>query len=135
MNRKQESQVLRHRKVVEVLDEYPQDAQAVAAFAEVAQGLRERLALVAGIGPRRQSEGATEQKGLHRDALTAGLVKAANALYLLYRKEGNLEAARTRSEYRSLSALLFNGQATAVSKAANQRAADLQSYNLTPAAA
>lgn len=65
-------------------------------------------------------------------------MKAANALYLLYKKEGNLEAARTllrnRSEYRNLSALLFNEQAQAVSRAAIQRAADLGRYNLDAAA-
>ncbi|MBC6700411.1 hypothetical protein [Hymenobacter sp. BT190] len=83
MNRKQESQVFRHRKVVEVLEEYPQETKAVAAFAEVAEELRNKLALVAGISPRRKSEGATEQKGLHRGELTAALVKGSNALYLL----------------------------------------------------
>ncbi|SHJ36984.1 hypothetical protein SAMN02745146_2943 [Hymenobacter daecheongensis DSM 21074] len=136
MDRKQAAQVLRHRKVAEVLDLYPQETEAVAAFAEVAEEFRQKLALVAGLSPRRKSEGATEQKGLHRDALTAGLVKAANALYLLYKKEKNLEAARTlprtRSDYRNLSALLFNEQAAAVSKAATQRVASLKSYNLSP---
>ncbi|MBD2713674.1 hypothetical protein KBK19_01355 [Microvirga sp. STR05] len=134
MDRKQAAQVLRHRKVVEVLDEYPQEVQAVAAFKEAADGFREKLDLVSGVGPRRKSGGATEQKGLNRDELTAGLVKAANALYLLYKKEGNLEAARTllrnRSEYRNLSALLFNEQAQAVSKAATQRVSSLKDYNL-----
>lgn len=138
MDRKQAAQVLRHRKVVEVLDEYPQEVQAVAAFAEVAEELRQKLALVTGISPRRTSEGATEQKGQHRDELTTALVKTANALYLLYKKEGNLEAARTllltRSDYRGLSTLLFNAQAEAVSQAATQRAADLGRYNLSPAA-
>ncbi len=138
MNRKQAAQVLRHRKVVDVLDEYPQQAQAVAAFAEVADELRQKLVLVAGVGPRRKSEGATEQKGLNRDTLVAGLVKAANALYLLYKKEGNLESARTlpltRSEYRNPSALLVTEQAAAISKAATQRAADLVRYNLDAAA-
>ncbi|MCA8832377.1 hypothetical protein [Hymenobacter pini] len=138
MDRKQSAQVLRHRKVAEVLDEYPQQVQEVEAFAEVAEEFRQKLALVAGMAPRRKSEGATEQKSQHRDELTAALVKAANALYLLYRREGNLEAARTlprtRSDFRNLAALEFAAQAGAVSWAATQRAADLIRYNL-PAAA
>lgn len=55
MDRKQAAQVLRHRKVVEVLDEYPQDVQAVAAFKEADDGFREKLDLVSGVGPRRKS--------------------------------------------------------------------------------
>lgn len=135
MNRKQTARMLRYRKLVAVLDDFPTETQAVPAFADAAAGLRERVALVGRLPKRLKSKGATESKATNRQALTAQLVKAANALYLLYRKENKLDAALslplTRSEFNRLEALEFVKEADTIVDAVNLRAADLAArYNL-----
>lgn len=138
MNKQQTARLKRHRKVADVLNAHPDDVQTVPAFAEVAQELQARLTLVNDIPARRTSKGATEQKGQLRDQLETRLLKAANALYLLYRKEDNLEAARTlyrkASEYTRLDALALARVADGLSTAAASRAGDLVAYNLDTAA-
>lgn len=134
----QTARLKRHRKVADVLNSYPDDVQAVPAFADIAQELQARLALVGGIPARRTSKGATEQKSQLRDHLEARLLKAANALYLLYRKEGDLEAARTlyrkASEYTRLNALALARVAADLSAATAARTKYLAPYNLDAAA-
>lgn len=134
MNRQQVARLKRHRKVADVLAEYPTDVQTVPAFAEVAREYAERLERLSGVPARRTSKGATEHKGDLREKLEAGLLKLSNALYLLYRKQGDLEAARTMprksSEYSRLDELELARVAQGISKAGIAQAADLTSYNL-----
>ena len=138
MNKRQTARLKRHRKVSEVLDGYPIDVQAVPAFAGIAQEFQDQLARVSGVPARRTAKGSTEQKGLLRSSLEAKLLKASNALYLLYRKEQNLEAARTLyrkpSEYDRLGDLALAKVGTEVSAIVSARAADLAAYNINAAA-
>lgn len=138
MNKQQTARLKRHRKVAEVLDAYPAQVQAVPAFAEIGQQFQDRLALVSGIPARRTSKGATEQKGQLREQLETRLVKAANALYLLYRKDNDLEAARTLyrkpSEYARLDSLALARTAQDLSRIATSRTPDLDHYGLDTAA-
>ncbi len=138
MNKQQTARLKRHRKVANVLNDHPTDVQAVPAFAEAAQDFQGRLALVSGVPGRRSTKGATEQKGRLREQLEARLLKTANALYLFYRKQNDLEAARSLyrkpSEYTRLDALALSKAATDLSAVATARTADLAPYNLDAAA-
>jgi hypothetical protein len=110
MNKDQLARLARHRKVKQALAEYAAAVAAVPAFAKLAAQFLQQLGLLDGSARKNgvTSEGATLAKSTAGTALIARLVKAANALYLLYKAEepANLtEAAkmhRRASDYVNL---------------------------------
>jgi hypothetical protein len=94
MNRDQSARLKRHQKMASTLRDYPADVAALPAFQDLAttylhqqEELTSALAQTTG-----RSKGATEAKNDHEAALLGPLVRHANALLLLYKKEGNLAA-------------------------------------------
>ena len=110
MNKDQLARLQRHRKVQQVLADYASAVAAVPAFAKLAARYQAQLTLLDGAARKNgvTSEGATLAKSAAGTVLIGRLVKAANALYLLYKAEepANLAAAdqlhRRSSEYTSM---------------------------------
>ena len=141
MNKDQFARLERHRKVKQKLADFKPAVDAVPAFAELAATYLANLTLLDGTAQKRPvtSQGATASNNTASAALTARLVKAANALWLLYRKEKNQEAAakliRRASDYDAMQDLAMATEALNVSAQLTARIADLTAYNLTAAAA
>ena len=114
---------------------------AVPAFARLAAQFLAQLGLLDG-SARKQgvtSAGATLAKGTAGTALIARLVKAANALYLLYKSESNLEEAarmpRHPSDYTAMTDLALATEARDLSQRATARKTELKNdYSLDDAA-
>jgi hypothetical protein len=111
MNKDQLARLQRHRKVQQVLADNAPAVAAVPAFAKLVANYLVQLELLDGVVQRNAitSETAMLAKTATSTALIARLVKAANALYLLYKAEkpANLaEAAklhRRASDYTNMS--------------------------------
>jgi hypothetical protein len=111
MNRRQEKQDKRNQKLVAVLDEHATDVAIIPAMADANLELRRQLGLVQPAVSQqlqgRQGKGATQTKNALEAPLIGQLVKAANALSLLYKKQGHLDRAQAlhlrRSEYEKMS--------------------------------
>jgi CRP-like cAMP-binding protein len=110
MNRRQQNQDKRNQKIVAVLDAHAPELATVPAVAEAAADLRQRLSQVQPALSQqlasREGKGATQAKNNLEAPLIGQLVKAANALSLLYKKTGRLDQALAlllrRSEYEKL---------------------------------
>jgi len=139
MNKNQLARLARHRKVQQTLTDQAPAVASVPAFARLATEFGQQLALLNGAATKNAitSEGATLTKNTAGTALTARLVKVANALYLLYKSENNLEEAakmhRNPTDYRSMGELVFATEAADLSRRAAARAKDLAYYNLNAA--
>lgn len=143
MTKDQLARLERHRKVRKILTDNAAVVAAVPAFARVATAYQAQLTLLDGAAERNavSSEGATQSKSAAAVALTARLVKAANALYLVYKAAvptPNLtEAAklrRRRSDYTSLTALELATEAAALSGRVTANTTLLRTdYNLSAA--
>jgi hypothetical protein len=143
MNKDQFARLTRHRKVKQVLADYATAVAAVPAFAKLSAQYLTQLGLLDGTARRQPvtTAGATETKSTAGTALITRLVKAANALYLLYKAEepANLtEAAkmhRRASDYTRLTELELATEAYDLSQrvAANKVALN-KDYNLTDGA-
>ena len=139
MNKDQFARLQRHRKVQQTLSEHAAAVAAVPAFARLATRYQEQLARLDGAARKNAvtSEGATQAKGAMNSALTARLVKAANALYLLHRAEGNQQETaklhRRPSDYTNMPDLQRATEATLLSQALTARQVDLKDYNVTAA--
>lgn len=140
MNRKQNASLNRHVKYRQVLTDGAAEVATVPAFADLVATYDQHLALVLpalGIQQGTSSQGATEVKTSHGDALVPALVRHASALMLLLKKEGNLEAARSllinRSDYSRLGGPALAAEAAHVAQVARQRLAALSPYGLTEA--
>jgi hypothetical protein len=139
MTRDQSARLKRHQKVASVLQEHPSELATLPAVQDLATEYLQRLQLLSPALEQksRRSQGATETKEDSETALLGPLVRHANALLLLYKKEGNLEAARNlhvhRSDYTRLGAPGLASEANTVAKAAQLRQADLAGYGIQPA--
>jgi hypothetical protein len=139
MNKDQFARLERHRKVKQVLTANAPAVASVPAFSRLVADYLTRLGLLDGAARRNgvTSEGATLVKTAAGSALIARLVKAANALYLLYKSEADLEEAakmpRQPSDYTSMSALEVATVALDLSQRLTARQADLTDYNIKPA--
>ena len=113
MNKDQFARLKRHRKVKQILADFPLAVASVPAFAKLAAQYLAQLTLLDGAAQRNSitSEGATRAKTAAGTALIGRLVKAANALYLLYKAQdpANLEEAvkmhRRDSDYANMTDL------------------------------
>ena len=143
MNKDQLARLQRHRKVKQVLADHALAVAAVPAFAKLAARFLQQLGLLDGTARRNPvtSEGATLAKTAAGTALIARLVKAANALYLLYKAAEpvpNLEEAaklhRRDSDYTNMPNLELATEARDLSQRATaNKAALLSDYNYTAA--
>lgn len=142
MNKEQFARLARHRKVQQVLADNAPAVAAVPAFARLAAQYQQQLGLLDGAAQRKAitSEGATLAKSAAGTALVARLVKAANALYLLYKAEepANLtEAAkmhRRASDYTNMSDQALATEAADLARRVAANKTPLMSdYNLTAA--
>ena len=142
MNKDQFARLARHRKVKQVLADYATAVAAVPAFAKLAAQFLQQLGLLDGTARKKgvTSEGATLAKSAAGTALIARLVKAANALYLLYKAEepANLtEAAkmhRRASDYTNMTDQALATEATDLAQRVTANKTLLMSdYNLTAA--
>lgn len=139
MTKDQFARLERHRKVKQRLLDWQPAVDAVPAFKAVTETYLATLQLLDGTARKRPlvAQGATAANQLAADSLIPRLVKAANALWLLYKQEGNLEAAgklhRVPSDYRNMQDLDFATEARSVSDQLTARIADLSGYNLPPA--
>lgn len=138
MNKDQLALLARHRKVKRVLADFAADVASVAALAHLATQYLQRLGLLDYTGTKGEvtSEGATIAKNTTGAVLIGRLVKAGNALYLLYKSENNLEEAakmrRTPSAYAGMVELTLGTAARDLSQRVTARQADLLGYNVTP---
>lgn len=139
MNRDQSARLKRHQKVASILLEHPTEVAALPAFQDLADEYlnRQKLLSPALAQKNHRSTGATEAKNTYGEALIGPLVRHANALMLLYKKEGDLEAARNllvyRSDYTRLGAPGLAAEADSVAQAAHLRQPDLAPYGITAA--
>lgn len=142
MNKDQLARLQRHRKVQQTLADFAPAVAAVPAFARLATQYLAQLGLLEGTARRNPvtSEGATLAKSAAGTALIARLLKAANALYLLYKGQTppNLEEAaklhRRESDYTGLTDQELATEATDLShRATANQALLLSDYNLTAA--
>ena len=142
MNKDQFARPERHRKVKKTLDTFAGAVASVPAFAKLAAQYLGQLATLDGTAQRNPitSEGATLAKSRDGEALIKRLLKAANALYLLYKAEepANLEEAakmhRRRSDYTGMmDRELANEAVDLARRVAANKAALLADYNLTAA--
>jgi hypothetical protein len=139
VNKDQFARLERHRKVKQSLTDWQAADDAVPAFKEVADVYLGQLVLLDGTARKRPvtSQGATQANTRSSESLIPRAVKAANALWLLYRKEKDTEAAaklyRTPSDYRNLPDLEQATVFLSVSQQLTARIVDLaRGYNLTP---
>ena len=137
MNKDQFARLARHRKVKQVLADYAPAVADVPAFAGLAAQYLAQLALLdtAGRKTGTPTVGATLSKNTAGTALIARLVKAASALYLLYKAESNLTDAaqlhRRDSDYTTMPELELATEAVDLNQRVQARQADLKkSYNL-----
>ncbi|GAA4038691.1 hypothetical protein GCM10022409_25370 [Hymenobacter glaciei] len=139
MNKDRFARLARHRKVQQILANNAAAVAAVPAFAKLAAQYQQQLGLLDGTARKKGvvSEGATLAKSTVGTALIARLVKATNALYLLYKAEepANLtEAAkmhRRDSDYTTMPELALATEATDLNQRIQARQADLKKgYNL-----
>ena len=140
MNKDQLARLKRHRKVKQILADFSLAVESVPAFAKLAARYLAQLALLDGAAQRNlvTSEGATRTKTAAGMVLIGRLVKAANALYLLYKAEdpANLEEAakmhRRDSDYTNMSDLELATEAVDLHQrvTANQDAL-MKDYNLS----
>ena len=142
MNKDQFARLARHRKVQQVLADNAAAVAAVPAFAKLAAQYQQQLGLLDGTARKKGvvSEGATLAKSAAGTTLIARLVKAANALYLLYKAQepANLtEAAkmhRRASDYTTLTDQALATEATDLAQRVTAHKTLLTSdYNLTAA--
>ncbi len=142
MNKDQFARLERHRKVKKTLKTFALAVASVPAFAKLVAQYLGQLATLDGTAQRNPvtSEGATMAKSLDGTALIGRLMKAANALYLLYKAEtpANLEEAakmhRRDSDYTSMTDLELATEAVDVAKrVAANKAALMAEYNVTAA--
>jgi hypothetical protein len=139
MDKDQFARLQRHRKVQQVLIDNAAVVVTVPAFARLATQYQQRLALLDGAAQKNAvtSEGATLAKGAAGLALIGRLVKAANALYLLYKAEDDQQEAaklhRRASDYTNMRDLQLATEATDLSKRLTARQADLKDYNVAAA--
>lgn len=138
MNKDQLSRLQRHRKVRQALADHTPAVADVPAFAALAASYLAQLELLDGAGrpTGAASAGATLSKNTAGTALIARLVKAANALYLLYKAEGNLTEAtplhRRDSDYRNLTQLALATEAAGLNQRMQAHKTNLKkSYNIT----
>lgn len=138
MNKDQFARLERHRKVKQKLAEWQPAVDAVPAFKEVAGVYLGQLQTLDGAARKRPvtSQGATQANATSSEALIPRAVKAANALWLLYRKENDTEAAaklhRTPTDYRLMPDLEQATEFLLVSQQVTARLSDLmKGYNVT----
>ena len=138
MNKDQLSRLQRHRNVRPALADHTPAVADVPAFAALAASYLAQLELLDGAGrpTGAASAGATLSKNTAGTALIARLVKAANALYLLYKAEGNLTEAtplhRRDSDYRNLTQLALATEAAGLNQRMQAHKTNLKkSYNIT----
>lgn len=141
MNKDQFARLERHRKVKQRLTDFKSVVDSVPAFADLATTYVAQLTLLEGTARRKPvtSQGATTSNETAGDALIERLVKAANALWLLYKAEGNLTQAaklhRRPTDYREMQYLELATEAISLSKQVQARQATLTNYNINAAAA
>ncbi len=139
MNKDQFARFERHRKVKQKIADWQPAVDEVPAFQEVTETYLGQLKTLDGTARKRPvtSQGATQGKELTAESLLPRVVKAANALWLLYRKENNFDAAaklhRNPSDYRAMPDLEMATESLLVSKQLTARIADLGGYNLKAA--
>ena len=142
MNKDQFARLERHRKVQKVLATYALAVAAVPAFAKLAARYLKQLGMLDGTARRNPitSEGATLAKTAAGKALIERLMKAANALYLLYKAEepANLtEAAKMHrrvSDYTGLTNLELATEAVDLAgRVAANKTLLISDYNMTAA--
>ena len=140
MTKDQFARLARHRKVKKSLAEYAAAVASVPAFARIGTRFLAQLALLDGAATRNAitSEGATIAKTTAGRALGSRLTKAANALYLLYKDENNLEEAakmhRHPSDYTNMGDLALATAARDLAQRLTARQADLKTdYNIKAA--
>lgn len=139
MDRDQSARLKRHQKVASVLREHPTELATLPAVQDLAAEYLRRFELLSPALAQKglRSEGATVAKTDLTAILIGRVVRHANALLLLYKKEGNLEAARNlhvhRSDYTHLTAPELSTEAAEVAQAAQLRQKDLAGYGITPA--
>lgn len=138
MNKDQLARLQRHHKVKQALADNATAVADVPAFAALATDYLAQLALLDESGRKTEAPaaGATRSKALAGTGLIARLVKAASALYLLYKADGNLAEAtqlhRRDSDYTAMTDLELATEGTALHHRVMARQADLKkSYNLT----
>lgn len=137
MNKGQFARLERHRKVKKTLAEHADAVEAVPAFAELTEQYLQQLSLLGGTARKKPvtSQGVTLSKGNASTALTDRLVKFANALYLYYKRKGNLEEAakmhRNPSDYRNMNELERATEAVDLSQRATTLKTELKSYNIS----
>jgi hypothetical protein len=129
----------RHRKVRQTLDTYSTAVASVPALAKLVLHYGQQLALLEDIGPKNivSSRDAKLDKNTAGTVLITRLVKVANALYLLYKSEGNLEEAtrmyRSPTDYRNMSELALATEAIDLSQRTTARVKELVDYNVSAA--
>lgn len=143
MNKDQLARLQRHRKVKQVLATFAEAVAAVPAFAKLVARYLAQLGLLDGAAQRNPvtSEGATLAKTAAGTALVARLMKAANALYLLYKAAEpapNLEEAaklhRRASDYVNMKDLELATEARDLSQRATAHQEELlKNYNFSAA--
>ncbi|MBF9223455.1 hypothetical protein [Hymenobacter ruricola] len=138
MNKDQLARLARHRKVQQVLADNATAVAAVPAFARLAAQYQAQLGLLDGTARKKgvASEGATLAKSAVGTALIARLVKAANALYLLYKAEEPANVAeaaglhRRASDYTAMTDQALAAEATDLARRAAAHASVLKKeYN------
>lgn len=137
MNKGQFARLERHRKVKKALADHPDAVALVPAFAALSAQYLQQLGLLDGTARKKPvtSQGATLSKGTTGVALTARLVKAANALYLYYKSTGNLEEAakmhRNPTDYRNMNELERATEAADLSQRVTALKTELKDYNIS----
>lgn len=138
MNKDQFARLERHRKVKQKLADWQPAVEAVPAFKKVAGAYLGQLKTLDGAARKRPvtSQGATQAKTDSSESLIPRAVKAANALWLLYRNEQNAEAAaklhRNPSDYRDMQDLEQATEFLNVSQQVTARITDLaKDYNVS----
>ena len=137
MNKDQLARLQRHRKVKQTLADHATAVADVPAFAGLAAQYLAQLGLLDNAGRKAgtPTTGATLSKATAGTALVARLVKAANALYLLYKADGDLTAAtqlhRRDSDYTTMPDLELATEAIDLNQRVQARQADLKKgYNV-----
>lgn len=136
MNRRQTNQDKRNQKIVAVLDAHTAELATVPAVAEAAAELRQRIGLVQPAVRQqlqsRQGKGATKTKNNLEAPLIKQVVKAANALSLLYKKTGRLDMALAlhlrASDYGKLTEPALAAEAQDVADQVKEQLAALAPY-------
>lgn len=141
MTRRNQAHDKRNQKLDAVLTEYATTIAEIPALAEAVAAFRAHLGLVqpavAQQLARKQAKGASLTKDNLEGLLIKQLVRFGSALYLLHKKESNLEVAaslpRHASEFQRLAGPELTREAQELAGLAQARANDLTNYAIKPA--